>query len=137
MRSIAAVPVSLEFRSRTGDDQGMGRLLAMLLLCAPGNGDDAVSQALQGRWTGARYTEGNGENQGNAQKLEVVFKDGRMTLTPADSVVAFHEEVRPAAGAAGQTSILLSQNFYRLGQRYREENAADGAINKCHGITRS
>jgi hypothetical protein len=57
-----------------------------------------------------------------APKHEVVFKDGRMTLTPAGPVIAFHEEVRPVAGAGGQTPILISQNFYRQGDRYREEN---------------
>jgi hypothetical protein len=57
-----------------------------------------------------------------APKHDVVFKDGRMTLTPGGSVVAFHEEVRPAAAAAGPTPILISQNFYRQGDRYGEEN---------------
>jgi hypothetical protein len=58
----------------------------------------------------------------DAPKHEVVFKDGRMTLTPAGPAIAFHEEVRPAGGAAGETPILLSENFYRQGDRYREEN---------------
>jgi hypothetical protein len=57
-----------------------------------------------------------------APKHEVVFKDGRMTLTPAGPMVAFHEEVRPVAGPAGATPILISQNFYRHGDRFREEN---------------
>jgi hypothetical protein len=55
-------------------------------------------------------------------KHDVVFKDGRMTLTPAGPVVAFHEEVRPVAAPAGQSPILISQNFYRHGDRFREEN---------------
>src|SRR5439155_11821009 len=57
-----------------------------------------------------------------APKHDVVFKDGRMTLTPGGSVIAFHEEVRPAAAAAGPTPILISQNFYRQADRYRDEN---------------
>ncbi len=57
-----------------------------------------------------------------AGKHEVKFDAGRMTLTPAGPVLAFHEEVRPVAEAAEQTPILISQNFYRLGDRYREEN---------------
>jgi hypothetical protein len=57
-----------------------------------------------------------------AGKHEVKFDAGRMTLTPASPVIAFHEGVRPVAGQAGQTPILISQNFYRLGDRYREEN---------------
>jgi uncharacterized protein (TIGR03067 family) len=56
----------------------MIRLAALLLLCAPPAPDDAVTKALQGRWTGARYTEGNGDNQGNAQKIDVVFKDNTL-----------------------------------------------------------
>jgi hypothetical protein len=56
-----------------------------------------------------------------APKHEVVFKDGGMTLTPGGPVIAFHEEVRPAVGAA-QTPILISQNFFRQGDRYRQEN---------------
>ena len=56
----------------------MARILALLLLCAPASADDAVTKALQGRWTGARYTEGNGENQGGAQKLDFVFKDNTL-----------------------------------------------------------
>jgi len=57
-----------------------------------------------------------------APKHEVVFKDGRMTLTPAGPAIAFHEEVRPVMAAGGQTPILISQNFFRQGSRYREEN---------------
>jgi hypothetical protein len=57
-----------------------------------------------------------------AAKHVVVFKDGAMTLTPGSPIIAFHEEVRPAAGPAGKTPILVSQNFYRQGDRYREEN---------------
>jgi hypothetical protein len=57
-----------------------------------------------------------------AGKHVVKFDAGRMTLTPAGPVVAFHEEVRPVAGPGGQTPVLISQNFYRQGDRYREEN---------------
>ena len=45
-----------------------------------------------------------------------------MTLTPGGAVIAFHEEVRPADGHGGQLPILVSQNFYRHGDRFREEN---------------
>jgi hypothetical protein len=55
-------------------------------------------------------------------KHEIAFKDGRMTFTPAGPVIAFHEEVRPVQGPGGQTPILISQSFYRQGDRYREEN---------------
>jgi hypothetical protein len=57
-----------------------------------------------------------------AGKHEVKFAGGGMTLLPAARLIAFHEEVRPAAGKGGQLPILISQNFYRNGDRYREEN---------------
>jgi hypothetical protein len=57
-----------------------------------------------------------------AGKHDVKFDAGRMTFTPASPTIAFHEEVRKATGEAAQTPILISQNFYRLGDRYREEN---------------
>ena len=59
----------------------MMRLVALLALCVPAAPDDALTKVLQGRWSGARYTEGNGENQGNAQKIDVVFKDNTLTCT--------------------------------------------------------
>ena len=57
-----------------------------------------------------------------AAKQQVVIADGRMTMTPGGPVIAFHEEVRPAPGVPGPVSILVSQNFYRNGDRFREEN---------------
>jgi hypothetical protein len=57
-----------------------------------------------------------------AGKHEVQFADGKMTLTPANQMIAFHEEVRPAVPANTQLPILVSQNFYRHGDRFREEN---------------
>jgi uncharacterized protein (TIGR03067 family) len=52
--------------------------MMVLAFCAPAGTDDAVVKALQGHWTGARYTEGNGDNQSGAQKLEFVFKDNTL-----------------------------------------------------------
>src|SRR5205814_8805052 len=40
-------------------------------------------------------------------KHVVKFDGGRMTLTPAGPVVAFHEEVRPAAAPDGTTPVLV------------------------------
>jgi hypothetical protein len=56
-----------------------------------------------------------------APRHEVKFDGPRMTLTPAGPVVAFHEQVRPAAPPAGRVPVLLSENFYRHGDRFREE----------------
>jgi len=55
-------------------------------------------------------------------KHDVKFAAGKMSLTPGSRMIAFHEEVRPAEGKGGQLPILVSQNFYRHGDRYREEN---------------
>ena len=56
-----------------------------------------------------------------ANKPDVKFDGGAMTYTPAGPAVAFHEEVLPAA-VDGKTPVLVSQNFYRHGDRYRDEN---------------
>lgn len=56
-----------------------------------------------------------------ADKHTVKFDGGRMTFTPAGPVIAFHEEVRPVGPAGEKNPILVSQNFYRHGDRYREE----------------
>ncbi|MFL5338684.1 MAG: hypothetical protein ACJ8F7_00835 [Gemmataceae bacterium] len=55
-------------------------------------------------------------------KAEVKFDGNKMTYTPADLLIAFHEEVKPVGGVAGKVQILVSQNFYRHGDRYRDEN---------------
>jgi hypothetical protein len=65
-----------------------------------------------------------------APKHDVAFKDDKMTLTPAGAVIAFHEEIRavefnpaannPAADAARSAKVMVSQNFYRHGDRFRE-----------------
>jgi hypothetical protein len=57
-----------------------------------------------------------------AGKHEVKFAGRGMTLTAATPLIAFHEEVRPAQGKGGELQILVSQNFYRNGDRFREEN---------------
>jgi 5-hydroxyisourate hydrolase-like protein (transthyretin family) len=57
-----------------------------------------------------------------AGKQEVKFDGNRMSFTPTTTVVAFHEEIHPVQDGAGNLQILVSQNFYREGDRYREEN---------------
>jgi len=54
-------------------------------------------------------------------KHGVQFDAGRMTFTPAGPAIAFHEEVKPVGDVAGKVQILVSENFYRHGDRYREE----------------
>jgi len=46
--------------------------------------------------------------------MDVKFDAGRMTVTPAGQMIAFHEEVRPAAGNGAPVPVLVSQNFYRI-----------------------
>ena len=46
---------------------------------------------------------------------------GQFMLTAGGPVIAFHQEIKPAAPAAGNVELLVSQNFYRQGDRFREE----------------
>ncbi len=57
-----------------------------------------------------------------AAKHEVKFEDGKMTFIPGGIALAFHEEVKPVAGLSDKVQILVSQNFYRSGDRYKDEN---------------
>lgn len=57
-----------------------------------------------------------------AKKHDLKFEGGKMTFTPAGPAIAFHEEVKPAAAAAAKTPVLVSQNFYKHGDRYRMED---------------
>ncbi len=57
-----------------------------------------------------------------SKKHEVKFEAGSMEFKPATSVIAFHEEVRPAEALKDSINILVSQNFYKQGDRYRDEN---------------
>jgi hypothetical protein len=54
-----------------------------------------------------------------APKAHVAFDGGKMTYTPAGLAIAYHEEIRPTGPPAGALTILLSENFYRSGDRYR------------------
>ncbi len=45
-----------------------------------------------------------------------------MTFTPGGIALVFHEEVKPVAGLGDKVQILVSQNFYRHGDRYKDEN---------------
>ncbi len=57
-----------------------------------------------------------------AGKHDVKFDSGKMTFTPAGIALVFHEEVKPAVDQAGKVQILVSQNFYRIGDRFKDEN---------------
>ncbi|MBM79815.1 MAG: hypothetical protein CMJ78_04390, partial [Planctomycetaceae bacterium] len=57
-----------------------------------------------------------------AKKHESDFKDGEMNLLAGSSMVVFHQEIRAAELAEGQTPILVSQNFFRNNDRFRMIN---------------
>ncbi len=57
-----------------------------------------------------------------APKSELKYDAGKLTVTPGGPAIAFHEEVRTAEAAQAQAGILVSQNFYKLGERFRDEN---------------
>jgi len=54
--------------------------------------------------------------------LESELTDRRLKLQASAPLVVFHEEIRPIDALADQTPILVSQNFFRHGDRYRMEN---------------
>jgi len=47
--------------------------------------------------------------------------NGQFTITAGGPLIAFHKEIKPAAPAKENSELLVSQNFYRQGDRYREE----------------
>jgi hypothetical protein len=57
-----------------------------------------------------------------AGRHDMKFEAGAMSLKPAGHAIAFHEEVRSADPVGGAVPILVSQNVYRNGDRYRDEN---------------
>ena len=54
-----------------------------------------------------------------AEEHQSEFDNAKMTLTTGSPIVVFHEEVKPAEPVDEQTPILVSQNFFRHGDRYR------------------
>ncbi len=57
-----------------------------------------------------------------APEHESKFDGTRMTLIPGGPLVVFHEEIQPSAGPTGAAQLLVSQNFFRYGDRQRVEN---------------
>lgn len=56
-----------------------------------------------------------------APKHETKVDGGAFTLTAGGLILAVHKEIKPATKAPNQTELLVSQNFYRFGDRYRNE----------------
>ena len=57
-----------------------------------------------------------------AEKHEARFDQAKLTLTPGSPLLVFHEEVKQVPLAKEQTPILVSQNFFRNGDRYIQIN---------------
>lgn len=57
-----------------------------------------------------------------AEQHDIEYADARMTLKAGSPLVAFHEEIEPTDKVAKDTPILVSQNFFREGDRYRHVN---------------
>ena len=55
-------------------------------------------------------------------KHESKFDGPQMTLAAGSPMIVFHEEVKAAQPAADKVPILVSQNFFRHGDRHRQEN---------------
>ncbi len=47
---------------------------------------------------------------------------GKMVMTAASPAIVFHKEIVEASPAEEKTPILVSENFFRLDDRYRHEN---------------
>ena len=64
-----------------------------------------------------------------AQELAVV--DGQITIAADSPAIVFHEEIQPAGALDKATRLLVSQNFYRRGDRYRyKDNAQQQRLDK-------
>jgi hypothetical protein len=57
-----------------------------------------------------------------AAEHKTEFKGTQMTLTAAGPMIVYHEEIQPAAKVAEHTPILVSENFFRSGDQFRQEN---------------
>ncbi|MHC4202411.1 MAG: hypothetical protein ACYSU0_20660, partial [Planctomycetota bacterium] len=56
----------------------------------------------------------------DAPEHETKYEGKRLTITAKGPAVAFHKEIKAAEIARG-TPVLVSQNFFKLGDRYRHE----------------
>ncbi len=56
-----------------------------------------------------------------APKHATKTEGSQFTLTAAGPLIAFHKQIKPAAAAPENAALLVSQNFFRADDRYREE----------------
>lgn len=57
-----------------------------------------------------------------SKKHDLTIENGALTLEAKSPVIVFHEEVEETEVADDRSPILVSQNFFRSGDRYRHEN---------------
>ena len=57
-----------------------------------------------------------------AEDPEVEFADSRMTMVAPNDMIILHQQVQPAVLDRGNTSVLVSENFFEKNDRYRTEN---------------
>ena len=50
------------------------------------------------------------------------FQQAKMTLNAGSPMIVFHREIKPVEAVLEDTPILVSQNFFRHGDRYRQVN---------------
>lgn len=55
-------------------------------------------------------------------KHETKFDGPQMTLAAGSPMIVFHEEIKSAPPVANPVPILVSQNFFKHGDRHRQEN---------------
>ena len=60
--------------------------------------------------------------ESQAQPAQAETKDNTLILTPSSPSLLFHQEIKPAQPDPSAAPLLISQNFYREGDRYLEEN---------------
>jgi hypothetical protein len=60
--------------------------------------------------------------EADAKPAKSELKDGVLTLTPSARSLLFHQEIKAAELDKDGPPLLVSQNFYREGDRYLEEN---------------
>jgi hypothetical protein len=54
-----------------------------------------------------------------APEHEIAWEEDTMRMTPASDLIAFYEQVRPSVFDRGETTVLVSENFFRDDDRYR------------------
>ena len=80
-----------------------------------------------------------------AGEHEVIQDGGSMKVTPSGNTIFFHEEINEAGSVPKAQPILVSQNYYRAGQRYKHVDAEQvdnfvtdeflvGEVYACHVV---